>query len=89
MTGPQIRAELLILATMLPGPIGQRIAYLAGQTKRRSPIRRAPRQRRAKVTRAQALAYLAVRPTADYHEIAMYYGSNIGRVSEALRGFRT
>jgi len=89
MTIPQIRAELLILATIWPGPYGARLAYLAIETKRRRAVRRAPNQRYNKITHAQARAYLAIHPDADYHEIAAHYGTNIGRVSEALRGKRT
>jgi hypothetical protein len=89
MTIPQIRAELLIIATMIHGPIGARIADLARETRRRKPIRRAPRQNRRPITRAQVLDYLARHPDADYHTVANVFGAGqIGRVSEALHGKR-
>lgn len=67
--------------------MAKRLQFLAEETRRRKPIRRAPSKRNS-VTTGQVQKYLRTHPDADYEEIATALNANVGRVSEALRGIR-
>lgn len=96
-TIPQIRSRLHELARELRDPDGMELAAiadeldaLANETARRTAVRRAPARRPklgpglADAIRADAKAH----PHDDYTTIARRFSTNIGRVSEALAGFR-
>lgn len=86
-TIPQIRARLEELAD--EHGIDE-LRELAEETKRRSPVRRA-RSTKPKLTdgqRQELAAYAEEHPDASYMEIAVAHDTTIGRVSEALAGFR-
>lgn len=67
-----------------------RLEQLIDETRRRSPVRRAPRTSRPLTpTLATAIrAYAAANEDATEHAIAVVFGVNQGRVSEVLAGKR-
>lgn len=91
---PDVREELHKLASDLDaaglGLVGQRLAYLAEQTRRRSPLKRA--EPRAKPitdeTKKRIRDTAAAHPAWSLREIGRHVGVDQGRVSEVLRGFR-
>jgi hypothetical protein len=86
----EIRAEIHRFAGTLPNPDDEAwLHFLAEQTRRRRPVRRAPRQRYNKITQPQVIDFFRSNPRADYMTCAATLGSNIGRVSEKLTGYRT
>lgn len=85
----EIRHCLHALANQIGGVDGAIIHYLAEETRRRSPVRRAPRQKYSRLSQQQLTAFFAAHPNADYMTAANAFNSNIGRVSEALTGYRT
>lgn len=96
-TIPQIRSRMHELARELRDPDGMDLAdiadeldALANETARRKAVRRAPaRRRKLDPSLADAIrADAKVHPHDDYTTIARRFSTNIGRVSEALAGFR-
>lgn len=64
--------------------------HLAEQTRRRKPIRRAP-PRWPKLTENQKAAVrdaFTANPSIGVRELADRFATSIGRISEAVRGFR-
>ena len=90
---PEIRRCLHALAAQMQAQgLGQEAAilhFLADQTRRRPAVRRAPTQRSTKLDPLLVNGFFLMNPKADYTAAAAYFNSNIGRVSEALRGFRS
>lgn len=87
-TIPQIRARLLELA--FETGIDE-LAELARETYRRQGVRRAP-VRSPPLTEQQKeaiRAYVRQHPTAHQQDVAQRFGTNHGRVSEALIGKRS
>lgn len=87
MTIPEIRERLKALADEHNIP---ELRDLAEETRRRSPLRRA-RARWPRLTEDQKAAVRATftaRPDLGVRELADLYRTSIGRVSEAIRGFR-
>jgi len=63
---------------------------LADETRRRSPLRRV-RARWRRLTAAEQAAVratFAARPDLGVRDLANMYDTSIGRISEAVRGFR-
>jgi DNA-binding CsgD family transcriptional regulator len=88
MTIPEIRAELRALAEEYDIP---RLAELAEETKRRPAKRRSP-SRLAALTpteKREVREFVAANDDISYKEIANRFGTSIGRVSEAVAGYRT
>ena len=68
----------------------ERFEELIEATRRRSPVRVAPKRRRP-LTEEEIMrvrVYAKRHPNASQQEIANVFGINPGRVSEALAGFR-
>lgn len=88
---PEVRDELHKFADQVALDPEDRawLHFLADQTRRRRPVRRAPRQRFNKITKHQVLDFIRVHPTADNMAIGAALGVNTGRVSEKLAGYRT
>lgn len=87
MTIPEIRDRLHALAD--EHGIAE-LHDLAEETRRRSPLRRA-RARWPRLTDAQKAMVRATfdaRPDLGVRDLANIYRTSIGRVSEAIRGFR-
>lgn len=85
---PEIRARLLEKAAELKD---EELAYLAYETIRRPcPFPRARAKASALSFEAQQAVRAAKRaePGLSYHELAVRFGTNIGRISEALNGVR-
>lgn len=92
-TIPQIRDRISALAqdvALLLPDIAAELRALAEETKRRPPVRMAPRKAQGvtDVIRAQVWAYAAKHPTATMREIGRLHGIDQGRVSEILAGKR-
>jgi len=91
---PDIRQELHKIAHDLAvaglSENAKRLAYLAEQTKRRSPVKRAAP--RAKMmtdeVRARVQETARIHPGWSNREIGLHCGVDGGRVSEVLAGFR-
>lgn len=86
-TIPEIRARLFELAGELDCP---ELSDLAEETKRRPPVRRAPK-RAQHVTEAlqeQVRDFAARHPRMPMRAIGQKFGIDQGRVSEALAGKR-
>ncbi len=84
---PEIRDRLHALADELNL---QELHDLAEHTRRRKPIRRAP-PRWPRLTENQKAAVRDVftaNPSIGVRELADRFGTSIGRISEAVRGFR-
>lgn len=64
---------------------------LAEETRRRSPIRRAPPRwpRLSAEVQQQVREAFASNPAAGVRDLANRFNTSIGRISEAVRGFRT
>lgn len=99
MKNPEIQAELreianaLMTPVLLPLPLveyGQRLSHLADQLSRRKPVRKAPAKSRTMTPelRRKIAEDARANPDKTYHQIAMRWGVNAGRVSEAVAGFR-
>lgn len=73
-------AGLYDLANMVDGWVGE--LY------RRKPVRRVARKHYASADRRAISIYADRHPDMNYMEIASAFGCSIGRVSEALAGFR-
>ena len=91
-TIPQLRAEMSAYADRvfeagLPDLAAQ-IWRWVDQLHRRSPVRRAKSSPHATPDFAEIARFADIYPEASYMEIAKYFGCSIGRVSEALAGFR-
>jgi hypothetical protein len=94
---PEIRDELHIIATQVGGAIGDRLRFLADETKRRPYKYNVPRRPTIKLTPARRKWVRGMRTNLrlTYPEIVQrYYDefgeiTNIGRVSECIRGKRT
>lgn len=86
-TIPQIRERLHEKAIEHGDP---ELAELAEQTRRRAPCRQTPTARKGlDETLAERIrAYAEAHPTTSQHDIANVFGTNSGRVSEALAGYR-
>ena len=82
-----VRSELQKMAKTL-ADLSEHLADLAEETRRRSPIRKAPSTRKGRLPPGVVQTYLRHHPNADYEEIARVYDTNVGRVSENLRGKR-
>lgn len=90
MRKDEVREELLVLAAELE-KVAIRLRELKQELHSRSPIRRAKSKSLMSKDEQKrvVLNYLAKHPEAGYQEIATETGvNNIGRVSEALAGFR-
>lgn len=92
MSIPKAREELLALASKYPShPMAGAIRDIVDERMfRQLPVRKAPRKI-ARLTPAQAEAIRAearVRPNASQLELANMFGTNPGRVSEALNHLR-
>lgn len=91
---PDVREEMHKLASDLDaaglGLVGQRLAYLAEQTRRRSPKKRAePRAKpMTEATKERIRQVAKANPGWANREVALAVGVDGGRVSEVLRGFR-
>lgn len=97
LTIPQIRHCLHALATRLADAeaevpsrweLAKLLRHLAEQTRRRKSTRRAPPQRAPRPSTQEAQAFMETHPDADQLEAANAFGTNQGRISEALNGFR-
>jgi hypothetical protein len=86
-TIPEIRTRLIYLAQEHALP---ELAVLAQALKRRPMVRKArPKYRPlTPVLKEDIQAYAGRFPDLSYQEIANHFFTNIGRVSEALRGKR-
>jgi hypothetical protein len=85
---PQIRARLFEKSVEHSDP---ELADLAIATRRRPcPFPRSPARARHLSPEEQAAVRLMKRlnPGMSYHELAIRFGTNIGRISEALNGVR-
>lgn len=88
-TIPEIRARLHEIANNIGGAHGEELHQLADETVRSSPSRKkAPVTHRplTEVQRAQVRRYARNHPRVHIQDIAVRFHTNIGRVSEALRG---
>lgn len=87
MTIPEVQEALCELADRHELPI---LKVLAFELYRRKPVRRAPVEHHSNKSLFRNIRRYALdHPRASYQEIAEYYDTNIGRVSEALVGKRT
>lgn len=87
MRVPEVADRLRELAVEKALP---ELAGLADELRRRRPVRKA-KPVSAPMTeerKAQIRAYAKANPTLTYAAIASLFKVNIGRISEALRGFR-
>lgn len=87
MRVPEVADRLRVLAA---GENLPELAVLADHLRRRRPVRKA-KPVSAPMTeelRDGIRAYAKANPTLTYAAIAGVYRVNIGRISEALRGFR-
>lgn len=91
MTIPDIRVELHLIAERVCDPVlSLMLHFLAEETRRRKPVRRAPKQPSVLVSRAAILRYIRANPDASYMEIANHFGlPNIRQVSYILAGKRS
>jgi len=83
---PEIRARLLELAKETGI---DELRELAEETRRRSPVRRAPYQRRTKFTedeQREIRDFVENNPELDYSAVAQRFSTNIGRISEIIAG---
>jgi hypothetical protein len=85
---PEVRAELLQIGQNIGGVTGARIIWLAEETRRRPPVRRAPPRREPRVARAQLVGFFRINPCANFQDAARHFGVNIRAVSYAYRGPR-
>jgi hypothetical protein len=87
MTVPKVRRRLFELAEETGI---EELAQLAGALFRRPAVRRAEPQSRPMTPEliAEIRSYAAKHPRATLSRIAQFHDTNIGRVSEALRGKR-
>jgi hypothetical protein len=85
---PEIRDRLLQIAAMHRIPEIERLAH---QLTRRAPKRMAPRSSEAMTDEKAAgiRQFARDNPTMTQVDIGRHFNVNQGRVSEALRGFRT
>jgi hypothetical protein len=88
MTIPEIRAELLQFGITLGGPVGDRIVWLAEETRRRKPKHRAPPRFEPVVSRSQLADFYRHHPDASQVDAAFYFGVNQRAISIALNGKR-
>lgn len=91
-TIPQLREEMTAFAQEL-GYIGMwdlaaKIDGWVGDLYRRKPVRRVTRKHYAPADQRAIAIYADRHPDMNYMEIASAFGCSIGRVSEALAGFR-
>jgi hypothetical protein len=95
----EVQAELRVIAYGLKQPlllelplaeIGKRLDHLADQISRRKAVRKAPPRSRSLTPemKRQIAEEVRANPDKTYHQIAMRWGVNAGRVSEAVAGFR-
>ena len=84
---PEIRDRLHELADEHGVP---ELHDLAEETRRRSPIRRAPPRwpRLSDAVKQQVREAFEANPQAGVRDLANQFGTSIGRISEAVRGFR-
>lgn len=90
MTLPEIRAEIYQIVDLV-AQLASRLQVLAEETKRRPHLNRAPRTS-APMTPLLVGAireYKDQHPTASQAHIGRVFNVNSGRVSVALRGYRT
>jgi hypothetical protein len=87
MTIPEIRERLHALAKELNC---DELATLAEATRRRQPLRRAaPRYPRlTEDQQAEVRKTFEANPALGLNDMAHMFGTNIGRISTAIRGFR-
>lgn len=85
---PEIRTELYIIGNNLGGEIGERIIWLAQQTRRRKPVRMAPPRPEPDVTRAQIVAYFKTHSANNFQQAAEHFGVNMRKISYVFRGQR-
>lgn len=84
---PEIRDRMHELADQHGIP---ELHELAEQTRRRPPIRRAPPRwpRLSEGRKQQVREAFAANPRLGVRELANRFNTSIGRISEAVRGFR-
>lgn len=91
-TIPQIRNEMFDFAGELQNlgmwDLAAKLDGWATQLYRRSPVRRVVRKQYASSDPRAIAIYADRHPDMNYMEIASAFGCSIGRVSEALAGFR-
>lgn len=87
----EIRTSIYAIAERIGGQDAETLRALADATKRRLPIRKAEPQSQPMTPELarQIRAYRKTHPNASHQQIAINFGVNPGRVSEALRGKRT
>lgn len=87
MTIPEIRERMKALADEHGIP---ELRDLAEETRRRPPIRRAPPRwpRLTEDRKAAVRVAFTDNPTWGVRELADSFNTSIGRVSEAIRGYR-
>lgn len=85
---PEIRARMIELAELHGIP---ELAELAAETKRRPPIRRAAKRwpRLTDEQREDVRKAFFADESIGVRELADHFSTSVGRVSEAIRGFRT
>lgn len=88
---PEARRLLAEALPHIPTPWRQQVAEALDLMYRRSPAR--PRARKKNLSVDARLAasirfYVASHPDAHIQDVAVMFGTNIGRVSEALHGER-
>ncbi len=91
---PDVREEMHKMAsdlqTMGLGKFATKLAKLAEETRRRSPVKRAPPRANSMTDEVKELIRRTARdyPHASLREIGRRCNVDQGRVSEVLRGFR-
>jgi len=89
-TMPLIRERMLEITAEM-SKLTRELSKLARDTKRRSPVRVAPRGKTVRVTKAMAhriKVYARDNPLMHLRVIGQVFGVDAGRVSEILSGFR-
>lgn len=91
-TIPELRAEMISAAEAYRGvglsTLADEIDGWVNDLYRRSPVRRARAKSYARPDPEDIRFYADSYPNMSYMDIAMRFGCSIGRVSEALAGFR-
>jgi hypothetical protein len=89
-TIPEIRERMLEITSEM-SKLTRELSKLARLTKRRSPIRRAPKGKAIRVTKALARKvneFARDNPNLPLRDIGHLFTIDAGRVSEILHGFR-
>ncbi len=95
-TTPEVREELFslckefdFLMTQLTR-LQEKLLWCEKELHRRPPVKKAPPRKRPKESTPEAIREFAAKyPDLDNHIIAVRFGVNTARVSEALAGKRT